>query len=262
MPAFVDAPWFVWPLALTVVAILALVLALAGFLRSRTWLSACPTFREVPEGAPLAPGLAHAVERSEPDLVKLGYTRGPTIASDDVSNDVSMAAVMYANPRESTLAMIVSMHSRTKAADGSENVTERSHTEFSTELVDGVCVTTNNSLEAGFGPLTPDRPVLTLPAESVPTLHRVHRAALERRGACRPLPPGAWWIDVPRKSVEQFLERCERHGYMRRDEEGNGRLTWKGALIALATNVPPGKAWWRWRFQASGRRMLAAVGRA
>jgi hypothetical protein len=246
--------WVIFALALVATGLLVLIVILKASFRT----NAKPTFTQLPEDAPMPPALAQALQSWQGQLLQLGYTREGLIASDDVQPNSSMVLALFAHRKEQTMAMIASLENRVNTQTG-ERVIAQTYAEFSTEMASGASILTGNGNEIAFGPRTPDKITLVIPGVDVLTLHRVHLRAVSLHG---PIKPHDWSLTMPQLcqlAIDRFIERGVRHGYLTPPRDGHARLTWKGAVIGLFTNIPPGKQLWRSSGLRPGKELLAQV---
>lgn len=232
--------------------VLVFVFLVVG-LRSSISFNPDPAFADIPESSSLSPALEKAITKYEDGLKSLKYTRVGIIASDDIISNGTFVGVLYENTPEATAVMITVNESRAKKPDGSEIVIENAYVEFWTEFADESSVMTNDSKDVPFGARVSSRATYCLKNAELRTLHRVHSFVLSTRGKRLQRVGNGWSLAEAKGAVQKFHSRNVKHGYLRPCSDGKYRMTWKGAVIGLITNIPPFKGIWRWWYTKEAR---------
>ncbi len=144
------------------------------------------------------------------------------------SNDLAIAALVYAM-QESPM--------------GSKIRLRNQHVEFSTELVDGSEIDTNNNdIESCFSSVPHKRVLQFTETLDAARLFRYHQLAIDEFGSAskRPLPPTEELLDEVGKGIHKEMADQVPTGMLYLDRSGEYfRMTWKGAILMTWKNLWP-----------------------
>jgi hypothetical protein len=140
---------------------------------------------------------------------------------------------------------------------------QQAYLEFSSGFTDGVNVTTNNTTALGAFGAAPGKTLQPFPGERDPRqLYRLHRGLVRRFGsfAVRRARGGRPVAEFLSDGVVLEIERQIGTGYFLRDDDaGVYRPTWKGAVLMAWKMLPPVAAvrWLLVRWRAAALRRQA-----
>ncbi len=261
---FLYAVYVLWGgLVLTALVIFPIFIA-PIILRNKLKLPLHPNLRPLDPDAdevplPLQRHFCKVAEKLAPDGFRL---MGWFLLADQVPGVKAVLAYLE-EPKSGEPAQLAALYGQPEP--GTWRL-KSAYLEFFAAFADGVNVTTSNAAVLGAFGRAEGRTVQAFPGERDPQqLYRLHQALVRRFGspvAARRQRGGRTVAEFVQDNVVREIERQIGTGYFLRDDEaGVYRLTWKGAVLMAWKMLPPIAAvrWLlvRWRAAALRRRLAA-----
>jgi hypothetical protein len=236
--------WLI-PLALALVAFLALIKALSKVLpfvlgpiavRRVNTVLATPEVTRVPSDQALPDPAKSFFDQTTAQLEKQGCRRHALVAVRTAPEGPHSYAILVSHPQSRVLGMAAALPRA--GADWLMYV------EFSSEFADGSTITSNNSpIVSPFQPRENSETLCFPWIEAPEKLLRLHQVRVSQAGRGAPVVPGAGQeIAYVREAIEKPVRAQADFGYYRLDEAtGLYRLTWAGAFRMTWLSLEPFK---------------------
>lgn len=181
--------------------------------------------------------------KSVAEFESVGFRVVNYVLLHDQLPNASALFVLVENRKSNCLGMAALMFAMQESPTGKKVQMQKQYVEFSTELVDGSVIDTNNSrTESAFSPVPHKRVFQFAQTLDAAQLFRYHQRAVEEFGgaAKRPLPPTEKLLDEVCKGMHKEMADQTPVGMLYLDCSAEYyRMTWKGAILMTWKNLWP-----------------------
>jgi hypothetical protein len=177
------------------------------------------------------------------ELESVGFRVVNYVLLPDQIPNVTALFVLVENRESSDLGMAALMYGMQEGPGGKAIQMQNQHVEFSTEMIDGTEIDTNNSrIESGFSRVTHKRVFQFDPTLDAARLFYYHQRVVDEFGTAgkRPLPPTEELLNVVGQSMHKEMADQVPLGMLYLDGAREYfRMTWKGAILMTWKNLWP-----------------------